>query len=254
MAKVFITGSSDGLGRMAAELLIEQGHEVITHARNEQRAEQARVPGVEHVVLGDLSSISAMRDVAEQVNGLGTMDAVIHNAALGYRESRRVETEDGLPQLFAVNTLAPYVLTALMHRPKRLVYMSSGLHKQGDPSLEDLTWERRNWNGLQAYSDSKLHDTLLAFAVAHRWPEVLSNAVEPGWVATKMGGPGANDDLNEGHRTQAWLAVSEDPEAKVSGDYFYHRQRRPPLPATHDAATQDRLLAICAELSGVDLR
>jgi NAD(P)-dependent dehydrogenase (short-subunit alcohol dehydrogenase family) len=240
---------------MAAKLLIEQGHGVVLHARSEARGTQAMaaVPGAEAVVVGDLASIAQTRSVAEQVNQLGAFDSVIHNAAVGYREPRRIETEDGLPHVFAVNTIAPYVLTALIQRPKRLVYLSSGLHRSGDASLEDLTWENRPWRGQQAYSDSKLHDVLLALAMARRWPDVLSNALEPGWVATKMGGPGAPDDLDEGHRTQVWLAVSEDAAAKVTGEYFYHRKLRAPLPVSRDVKRQEKLLEACRKFSGIDL-
>jgi len=190
VARVFITGSSDGLGRMAAQLLIEQGHAVVLHARNEQRGREAisAVPGAETVVTGDLASIAQTRRLAERVNALGVFDAVIHNAGVGYREPRRIETEDGLSHVFAVNTLAPYILTALIRRPRRLVYVSSELHRRGDASLNDPTWEHRPWRGNQAYSDTKLHDVLLAFAVARRWPDTLSNALEPGWVPTKMSG------------------------------------------------------------------
>src|ERR1700734_783898 len=171
MARVFITGSSDGLGQMAAQLLIEQGHGVVLHARSEQRGEEAlaAVPEAESVVIGDLTSIAQTRNLAEQVNRLGSFDAVIHNAGVGYREPQRIATEDGLPHVFAVNTLAPYILTALIRKPKRLVYRSSGLHRNGDASLKDLAWEQRPWQGQQAYSDTKLRDVLLAFAVARRW-------------------------------------------------------------------------------------
>ena len=255
MARVFITGSSDGLGQMAAQLLIEQGHGAVLHARNEQRGREAlsAVPGAETVVIGDLTSIAQTRRVAEQVNALGSFDAVIHNAGIGYREPRRIATEDGLPHVFAVNTLAPYILTALIKKPKRLVYLSSGLHKSGDASLKDLAWEQRPWQGQQAYSDTKLHDVLLAFRIAHLWPDVLSNAVEPGWVATKMGGAGAPDDLDAGHRTQVWLAVSDDPAATVTGEYFYHMRPRTPNPASRDAERQQRLLDACQRFSGVEL-
>jgi NAD(P)-dependent dehydrogenase (short-subunit alcohol dehydrogenase family) len=253
MARVFITGSADGLGKMAAELLIEQGHEVVLHARSEARAEETkrRVPQAQAVIIGDLSSIAQTRSVAEQVNALGTFDAVIHNAAVGYKEAQRVETVDGLSHVFAVNTIAPYVLTTLIEKPKRLIYLSSILHQNGDPTLEDLTWQSRVWDGRQAYCDSKLHDMLLSFAIARRWPDVLSNALEPGWVQTKMGGTAATDDLDQAHRTQVWLAASDDPEALVTGEYFYHLRRKETLPAARDIAKQDQLLAICERLSGI---
>ncbi len=253
MARIFITGSADGLGLMAAELLQSQGHSVVLHARSEQRADETRkrFPIAEKIVVGDLSSIAGMQTVARDVNALGSFDAVIHNAAVGYQEPRRIATADGLPHVFAVNTLAPYVLTCLIERPRRLVYLSSMLHQQGDPSLKDLLWEDRTWQGTQAYSDSKLHDVLLAFAVARHWPGVRSNAVEPGWVATKMGGSGATDDLQQGHLTQAWLATSDDPAARVSGQYFFHQRPRAPNPAAKDAHKQDALLDQCARISGI---
>ena len=255
MARIFITGSSDGLGRMAAQLLVQQGHAVVLHARNEQRGREAMsaVPGAETVLLGDLASVAQTRSLADQVNALGPFDAVVHNAGVGYREPRRIETEDGLSHVFAVNTLAPYILTALIQRPRRLVYVSSELHRRGDASLDDLTWRHRPWRGNQAYSDTKLHDVLLAFAVARRWPGTLSNALEPGWVATKMSGPRATGDLDAAHRTQAWLAVSDDPAATVTGEYFYHKQLRKPSGATRDPDRQERLIAECRRLSGVEL-
>ena len=184
MARVFITGSSGGLGLSAGQLLTEEGHAVVLHARSDARAQDARraLPGAEAVVAGDVSTLAAMRDVAGQANALGRFDAVIHNVGIGYREPRRVQTADGLSQLWAVNVLAPYVLTALMHRPDRLVHLSSGMHLMGDASLEDLQWSQRRWNGAQAYSDSKLHDVLLGFALARRWPDVAVDVVNPGWV------------------------------------------------------------------------
>ena len=255
MARIFITGSSDGLGRMAARLLIEQGHAVVLHARNDGRRRDvvAAVPRGEAVVVGDLASLSQTRDVADQVNALGRFDAVIHNAAVGFRERRRIATEDGLAHVFAVNTLAPYLLTALIRPPRRLVYVSSELHRRGDASLADLNWEKRPWRGNQAYCDTKLHDALLACAVARRWPGVRSNAMEPVWVATKMGGSHATGDLDAAHRTQAWLATGDDAAAEVSGGYFFHMRPRKPNGAVHDIERQEMLLAACARLSGVAL-
>jgi NAD(P)-dependent dehydrogenase (short-subunit alcohol dehydrogenase family) len=253
MARIFITGSADGLGRLAASRLVAEGHRVVVHARNAQRAAEAMaaVPGAESAVAGDLSSLAQTRAVAEQVNKMGRFDAVIHNAGVGYRERQRNATEDGLPLVLAVNTLAPYLLTALIDTPQRLIYLSSGLHRSGDASLHALDWRERAWSGGQAYADSKLHDALIAFAAARHWPAVHSNALEPGWVATKMGGRGAPDDLTAGATTQCWLAVSEEPAAQVSGEYFYHQQLREPLPAVRDVAVQERLLQACAQLSGV---
>ncbi|MFM0290728.1 SDR family NAD(P)-dependent oxidoreductase [Paraburkholderia megapolitana] len=251
--RIFITGSADGLGRMAARLLVADGHRVVLHARSEARAEEAlsMVPGAETAVFGDLSSVEQTVSVADQVNRLGHFDTVIHNAAVGYREPKRIETVDGLPHVFAINTLAPYVLTALIERPQRLVYLSSGLHQQGDASLIDLEWKARPWVGVAAYSDSKLHDALIAFAVARRWPDVFSNALEPGWVATKMGGAGAPDDLEAAPKTQVWLATSDDPAACVSGEYFYHMRRKTPKPQARDHGVQERLLDACERLTGI---
>jgi hypothetical protein len=90
--------------------------------------------------------------------------------------------------------------------------------------------------------ESKLHDVILAFAIARRWPDVRSNALEPGWVATRMGGPGAPDDLSKAHLTQAWLAVSDDPLALSTGAYFYHQRLREPHPVTLDERVQDQLV------------
>lgn len=254
MASILITGSADGLGRMAARRLVASDHDVVLHARNAGRARQAMeaVPGARDALVGDLASIAETRAVADQASAAGPFDAVIHNAAVGYREPR-VETVDGLEHVFAVNVLAPYLLTALVERPRRLVYLSSGMHRGGDPDLTDLQWRRRRWNGAQAYSDSKLFDLVLAFAVARRWPRVLSNAIDPGWVATKMGGAGAPDDFDEGSETQVWLAVSDDPRAMVSGRYFYHEQVRAAHPAASDVGVQDGLLDACEQLTGVTM-
>ena len=255
MARVFITGSADGLGKMAARNLIAAGHQVVLHARSRARADQAlaALPGAETAVVGDLASMAQTRGVARQVNALGRFDAIIHNAAVGSREPARIVTEDGFAHVFAINTLAPYLLTALIERPARLIYLSSGLHRSGDASLNDLNWEKRRWQALQAYSDTKLHDALLSAAVARRWPDVLANAVEPGWVATRMGGPTAPDDLAAGSQTQTWLAVSHEPAATVSGEYFYHLALRAPVAAVADLAIQERLLAACAQFTGTPL-
>ena len=254
MSRIFITGSTDGLGLAAARTLIDEGHEVVLHARSAQRASTlsdlaARAAGM---VVGDLSHASGTRAVAEQVARLGRMDAVIHNAGV-FREPARGATPEGHAKTLAVNTLAPYLLTALIERPDRLVYLSSGMHRGADGSLRDIDWSERRWDPSRAYSESKLYVTALAFAVARHWPAVLSNAVDPGWVPTKMGGPGAPDDLALGHLTQTWLAVSEDSAAQVSGGYWHHRQQRKPAADALDPEFQDRLMGRLADLTGVRL-
>jgi NAD(P)-dependent dehydrogenase (short-subunit alcohol dehydrogenase family) len=255
MARIFITGSSAGLGLLAGAKLAEQGHDVVLHARNADKADAARsaLPECSDVVIGDVATIDDMSKIADQVNKLGRFDAVIHNVGIGNSEQKRIGTSDGLAHLFAVNVAAPYVLTALIERPKRLVYLSSSMHKGGNADLDDPQWESRRWDPSQAYCDSKLHDLILAMAVARRWPDVLSNAVDPGWVPTRMGGPGAPDDLAQGAYTQAWLATSDEPAARVSGRYFYHQSEMPMSPDAARPEVQDRLLDYLQRVTGVAL-
>ena len=240
MARIFITGSADGLGRLAAELLVRQGHRVVLHARNQKRAQEAlqRVPGAEDVLTADLASIEATKQLAAAANALGRFDAVIHNAGINRGSGQ---------EMLAVNTLAPYILTCLIQRPQRLVYLRSGMHLQGDPALEKIT----SRPGKVSYSDTKFYMVLLAKAVARLWPDVYANAVNPGWLPTKMGGPGAPDDLEQGAETQAWLAVSSDAGAKVSGRYFFHKREARVHPEADNIALQDELLAACERITGV---
>jgi NAD(P)-dependent dehydrogenase (short-subunit alcohol dehydrogenase family) len=240
MARIFITGSADGLGQLAARALVAQGHEVVLHARNEKRGQEAldKVPGAETVLTADLGEIEETKQLAAKVNALGNFDAVIHNAGVYQASAEEIVT---------VNTLAPYVLTCLIQRPKRLIYLSSGMHLDGRAKLQSLG---TNVSRI-TYSDSKLHVLLLCMAVARRWPEIYANAVDPGWVPTKMGGPGAPDDLQKGYETQAWLAVSNDAKAKVSGRYFHHQRDHRHNSEADDVQLQERFLNLCAEITGV---
>jgi len=252
--RIFITGSTDGLGRAAARTLMAEGHEVVLHARSSARAAVLAdlAPRSAGIVVGDLSSAVETRAIADQVNKIGRLDVVIHNAGV-YLERSRGTTPEGHAKTLAVNTLAPYMLTALIERPNRLIYLSSGMHRGGGGSLRDIDWVARRWEPSRAYSESKLCVVALAFAVARHWPDVLSNAVDPGWVPTKMGGAGAPDDLEMGHLTQAWLAVSNDPAATVSGGYWHHRKQQTPAAEALDPDFQGQLIAKLAELTGVSL-
>ena len=252
MARIFITGSADGLGQLAASALIAQGHQVVLHARNENRARDmaTTVRGAAGTLIADLSSMQETKRLAADVNKKGAFDAIIHNAGV-YQVPPTAVSADGLPLTLAVNTFAPYILTCLINKPARLIYLSSGLHRQSNDNLDDLDWKKRRWEGYRAYADSKLHNVILAFAAARKWKEVYANALEPGWVATKMGGPGAPDSLEEAPKTQAWLAVSNDPGARVSGKYFYHMRQSPFNPLAKDEHTQEKFLRECEKLSGV---
>ncbi len=255
MVTVFITGSSDGIGRRAAADLVAAGHRVLLHGRTQERAADAlaAVPGAIGAVVGDLASVAQTRSLAAEAVEYGPFDVIIHNAGIGGGIPERGVTVDGIERILHVNTVAPYLLTALLPRPRRLIYLTSGLEADGVADLADLQYERKPWNGMQAYSDSKLYDVVLAFAVARLWPEVLTTAVDPGWIRTKLGGPNATDDLPEGAATQVWLATSDDPAATVTGRYFKRQAELTANPAASDLAVQDGLLTALAELTGVVL-
>jgi NAD(P)-dependent dehydrogenase (short-subunit alcohol dehydrogenase family) len=243
MAKIFITGSADGLGQLSASSLINQGHEVVLHARNAERAREAlkKVTGADSVLTGDLSKMEETIKLASQVNSLGAFDVVIHNAGV-YQKSGK--------EIFTVNTLAPYILTCLIRKPKRLVYLTSGMHLHGRANLDNF---KTNVN-LISYSDSKLHILMLSMAIATKWPDVYANSVDPGWVPTRMGGHGAPDDLQKGYETQVWLAVSDEDKAKVSGKYFYHQKEKRHNPESDNVMLREKFLVLCREITGISFQ
>ncbi|MGO1543177.1 MAG: SDR family NAD(P)-dependent oxidoreductase [Gulosibacter sp.] len=243
MSRIFITGSTDGLGLLNAEHLQAAGHEVVVHARNTERrsAVQTLIDNGASVVIGDLANAQQTRDLVQQANDLGRMDAVIHNAGI----------LDG-PDVFAVNVLAPFILTAAMARPARLVYLTSGWHQDGHAATAAL--HTADGQHEVSYADSKLFVTTFAAAVARHWPEVRSNAVDPGWMPTKLGGSHATGNLDLGTRTQEWLAVSEDASARVSGEYWHYQERRQAHPAVHDESFQDELLDTLARITDLPFK
>ena len=240
MSLILITGSADGLGLLAAQSLAKDGHQVVLHARNQARAEHAKavVPNAADVLVADLADLTAVKQLAQQANALGHFDAVIHNAAVNHAPAG---------QILAVNVLAPYLLTCLMQKPARLVFLSSGMHLQGHPNFDGLLQNSPSIN----YSDSKLYITMMAFAVARLWPSVRSNAVDPGWVPTKMGGPNAPDDLQQGAETQAWLAAGSPEATKITGKYLFHKAVKQHNPLADDEKMQDRLIEVCGKFSEV---
>lgn len=250
MARILVTGSTTGLGLAAALEMIAGGHEVIVHARTRDRA--STLPPAAGVVIGDLGEPDQVHAIVDQLHSDGPLDGVIHNAGIDGTRHRTVNSL-GQPLVLAVNLYAPYLLTALIERPARLIYVSSDMHTGGRADLDDIEWATRPWNGTQAYSDSKPFVTRLAFAVARRRPDVCSNAVDPGWVPTRMGGPAATDDLVLGHRTQTWLATSDLPDAATNRRYWYHQQPQPAATAAADEAFQDQLLQRLEQHTGIAL-
>ncbi|KAK0726195.1 hypothetical protein B0T21DRAFT_293208 [Apiosordaria backusii] len=261
MGRFFITGSSDGLGARTANKLISQGHGVVLHARNAQRAEDARkaCPGADTVLIADLSSIEETKQLAKEASELGPYEAVIHNAGV-YTGMETVPGKSGLPTLFTVNTLAPYILTALMgpDAQKRLVFVSSGLHVGGQPRLSGGAEDIKT----SGYGDSKLHNVILAKAFARVWGEskgTRAYSVHPGWVPTKMGGANATGDMDLAVDTFVWVATGgqtddgkgeKEEERWTPGGYFTALKEEEPSNIASDPAVQDGLLAVLETISG----
>ena len=241
MARILVTGSTDGVGRATAASLLEEGHDVVIHARSERRLEAVRdlLARGAASVLGDLAVPEEVEGLAEQAGRLGPFDAVIHNAGV-------IEG----PDLLQVNVLAPYALTALVPA-LRLIYLSSSMHRGGRADLAVL--DRSGRRGSASYSDSKLLVTALMAGIARRRPDLVAHAVDPGWVPTKMGGPSASDDLALAHLTQTWLAVADDPAALDSGGYWHHRRLEEPDPAVREEGFQEELLGALSARTGLEL-
>lgn len=247
MARIFITGSSDGLGARAAKALIQRGHKVTLHARNAQRARDAQqaCPGAESVLIADLSSTAETRKLADDLNASGAFDTIIHNAGVMHGVAG-TKGPEGIPTLFAVNTLAAYTLTCLVApAPRNLVFLSSQLHHGGEPRLGDLM--------ASGYSDSKLQNTMMAFAFARKWPQVTVSSLDPGWVQTKMGGRGATDDIEKAVETYVMLAEGGEKTQGQSGKHWYQCRPRSFKQIAADESTQDQLLQELEKISGVSI-
>jgi NAD(P)-dependent dehydrogenase (short-subunit alcohol dehydrogenase family) len=254
LSRIFITGSAQGIGAECARQLLAAGHEVVLHARDDARAGAAMAanPSASSVVVGELSSIESTRKLAAAAESQGPYDVIIHNAGVG-GGGERSETADGLERIFHINVVAPYILTSLMSVAPRMIYLTSGLEEDGRWVPHDLQWTSREWNSMQAYSDSKLHDSMLSFELASRHPESIVNVVDPGWIKTQLGGPDAWDPVEDGAETQVWLATSDDEMATTTGQYLKRRAVLEPNPATQDADARAGLMAELARITGIDL-
>ncbi|KAI1268224.1 short chain dehydrogenase [Xylariaceae sp. FL1019] len=261
MARIFITGSSDGLGLRAAQQLTARGHTVYLHARNAQRAKDAKdaCPAAADVLVADLSSLQETKALASSISKLGPLDCIMHNAGLYLGPYRR--QAEGYPSVFAVNVFAPYILTCLAPLPKRLVYISSGMHRSGMASLDDFGWREREKAGrfsdMSAYSDTKLYSAMLGYAFARLFGPrgVTSHTIDPGWVPTKMGGRGAPDDIEESHRLYLMLAEGSGEAEGRNGCYWKNGKKGPAEPKreARDEKAQDALLKKLEDVTGVSL-
>lgn len=253
MSRIFVTGSGQGIGAETVRQLLELGHEVVAHARSISRAEEIRAaqPGVAGVAIGDLANMASTRLLAEQANDLGPFDAIIHNAGLGGGSAVREVTGDGFERIFHTNVVGPFMLTCLMPLAPRMVYLTSGLEADGRTHMGDLQWSQRTWRGMQAYSDTKLHDSMLVFELADRHPEIIVNAVDPGWIKTNMGGPNAPDPIELGAETQVWLVTSDDSVATTSGQYIKRHEVDVPNPEVHNVKLRGDLVAELERLTGL---
>lgn len=261
MSRIFVTGAGQGIGAETVMQLRSLGHEVVAHARTPERAEQVKAAhsvrkghtGLAGVVVGNLSDMASTRELAGRANALGPYDAIIHNAGLGGGSSKRRESADGLELIFHTNVVGPYMLTCLMPLAHRMVYLTSGLESTGSLKVDDLQWKKRHWDGMQAYSDSKLFDLMIALELAARHPANIVNAVDPGWIKTNMGGPNAPDPLDLGAETQVWLVTSDDPVALTSGRYLKRRSPQNPNPVALDPTVRTALLDELERITGLSL-
>lgn len=263
---ILITGATDGIGKETARELAHMGHHVLVHGRDAARgqavvADIRRTTKNPHIdlVLADFSEMQQVRQLAAHIlNQYLHLDCLINNAGVFSRE--RVETPDGLELTFAVNHLAPFLLTNLLlerlkaSAPARIVTVSSGTHASGRIEIDNLQGEK-HYSGYSAYANSKLANVLFAYELADelRGTHVTSNALHPGVITTKLLKAGYNmtgASLREGAATPVYLAVSPDVEG-VTGKYFVNQRETPSAPMTHDRDLQQRLRAVSAELVGL---
>ncbi|KAM5430245.1 hypothetical protein McanMca71_007274 [Microsporum canis] len=257
MARILITGSTDGFGLETARQLVQRNHTVYLHARNQQRAEDARkkCPGAAGVLIADLTSMAETRRLAEETNKIGLFDAVILNAGLLYGPFRKTP-DTGVPAMVFINLLAPYILASLIRQPKRLIFISSILHKEANTDVADIFWFERGekeFKDFSAYCDSKFHVLLLSKAVARRLKGTSVTAVHPGYVSTKLAGPGGFNKLEDGVETYVMLAEG-DYDQNLTGVYFEpKRQMAKPLEVTEDENLQEIVVKACEDVTGLKL-
>lgn len=264
---ILVTGATDGIGRQTALELLRRSARVLVHGRNAAKTskvaeELAKESGSSAVVpfYADLSSIAEIRRFAKNVeSSIERLDVLINNAGVFLHE--RQVTVDGFEVTFAVNHLAPFLLTHLL-LPKirqsvqgRIVMVSSIAHSRGRLDFDDLTSEKY-FHGYTAYATSKLANVLFAYELANRLGSstITSNALHPGVITTKLlktgfGTTGAS--LARGAATSVKLAL--DPALKTTtGKYFADEREQTSSSTSHDRELQRRLYDVSCELVGIN--
>ncbi len=265
MKTILVTGSTDGIGRATALALAGQGCAVIVHGRNAARASAAAraiaaATGNRQVtpVAADFAVLAEVRALAEQVlRTCPRLDVLINNAGIAVR--RRNTSTDGYESTFAVNHLAPFLLTNLLldrlraSAPARIVNVSSGAHSSGHIDFDDLQMERR-FDGWQAYCNSKLANALFTCELARLLDprEVTVNFLHPGVIDTKLlhVNFGGGSPVATGARTPVHLALAPE-VADVSGAYFVNRRRARASSTAGDRRLAAELWRVSSELTGL---
>lgn len=265
---ILVTGATDGIGRQTALELAQLGHTVIVHGRTEARG-QTTIHDLKQTVpearlepaVADFASLQQVRDMAHDLEArFEAIDVLINNAGV-FRHEREL-TVDGFETTFAVNHLAPFLVTNLLlaklaaSAAARIITVSSNTHLGARLNLDDLGSERQ-YSGYSAYSASKLANVLFAFELAERQQAqgkaIASNALHPGVISTKLlgaGWGGSGNDWAEGAETPLFLATSASVEG-VTGKYFVRKREASVNPLANDPVMRKRLWDESAKMVGL---
>ena len=261
---IFVTGSTDGIGKQAAIELAGMGARVILHGRNTSKVRQVmqeieRNTGNSQLdcSAADLSSLQQVRTMAAEIRRkYSRLDVLINNAGVAVKELEF--SEDGYELTFAVNHLAAFALTLpllelLKHgAPSRIINVSSMVHSSS------LDWnhlvEPRSFDGWEAYCQSKLCNILFTYELAERLKDqgVTVNCMHPGVIGTKLlrVNFGGGSPVSEGSRKLVYLATA--PElAGVTGKYFTDNRETPSAEITYSPEIRDKLWRYSEELCGM---
>ena len=261
---VLVTGATDGIGKETARALARNGARILVHGRDPRRTtatcEELRTGGaMAEPVVADLSSLSEVRALADEVRSrTDRLTVLVHNAGVFMKQ--RQLSPDGFELTFAVNHLAPFLLTALLRglltdsAPARVVTVSSVAHQRARLEFDNLQGER-SFDGYRAYATSKLANVLFAFELAARlrMDRVTSNALHPGVVTTKLlyegfGTTGINPA--DGARTSVFLASSPEVEG-ITGMYYENSRPARVAPAAEREELREKLWTVSEQLTGL---